>query len=276
MVGYPESLTDPSYAGQILVITFPLVGNYGVPSEDELDSLGLMEHFESNKIHVKAVVVSDYSFTSSHYTAKQTLSQWLSRHKIPGIYGVDTRALTKLIRQHGAILGKVTLEDDPVAKDLEFDDPNKRNLPAEVSRTEKQVFVPPAAAQGAVDTLVNAETIHGKTVHILVVDLGVKNNILRYLVNVMRVKATVVPWNFDFTTMEFDGLFLSNGPGDPTMCDITVQHVRTIMQQRPMVPIFGICLGNQILALAAGAKTYKMKFGNRGMNQPFIDMRTTR
>merc|ERR1719247_877861 len=116
----------------------------------------------------------------------------------------------------------------------------------------------------------------GSTVHIMVVDCGVKNNILRYLVNVMRVKATVVPWNFDFTADEFDGLFLSNGPGDPTMCEVTVRHVRSIMQQRPMVPIFGICLGNQILALAAGAKTYKMKFGNRGMNQPCIDMRTTR
>merc|ERR1719261_932570 len=123
MVGYPESLTDPSYAGQILVITFPLVGNYGVPAEEELDSLGLLKHFESDKIHVKAVVVSDYSFAASHYTAKQTLSQWLHRHHVPGIYGVDTRAITKLLREHGAVLGKLAVEGDVKAKDMEYDDP---------------------------------------------------------------------------------------------------------------------------------------------------------
>jgi carbamoyl-phosphate synthase small subunit len=281
MVGYPESLTDPSYAGQILVITFPLVGNYGVPSEEQ-DTLGLLKHFESSKIHVKAVVVSDYSFAASHYTAKQTLSQWLYRHHVPGIYGVDTRALTKLIREHGAVLGKLSVEGDVKATDMEFEDPNLRNLPSEVSRNMKEVFQPPALDQSQPvakvpgDLSVNAEMLCGRTVHILAVDLGVKNNIIRYLVNVLRVKVTVVPWDYDFTNDEFDGLFLSNGPGDPTMCEATVNHVRTVMQQRPSLPIFGICMGNQILALAAGAKTYKMKFGNRGMNQPCIDMRTTR
>jgi carbamoyl-phosphate synthase small subunit len=275
MVGYPESLSDPSYAGQILVITFPLVGNYGVPSEDDLDPLGLLEHFESSKIHVQAVVVSEYSFQSSHYTAKQTLSQWLNKHKVPGIYGVDTRQLTRLLRQHGTILGKVLLQGDPMAKDFPIDDPNKRNLPKQVSRTKKQVFMPPASTSGGASDK-HSETIAGKTAHIIAVDCGVKNNIIRYLVNVLRVKLTVVPWDYDFTEDEFDGLFLSNGPGDPTMCAITVEHVRKMMAKRPMVPIFGICLGNQILALAAGAKTYKMKYGNRGMNQPCIDMRTTR
>jgi len=282
MVGYPESLTDPSYAGQILVITFPLVGNYGVPSEEELDTLGLMQNFESGKVQVRAIVISDYSFTASHYTAKQTLSQWLAQHKIPGIYGVDTRALTKQLREHGTVLGKVAVEGDVAAKDMEFDDPNVGNLAQQVSRTQKESFSPPPldeteprwTAPGELN--VNSEMICGRTVHILVVDCGVKNNILRYLVNVLRVRVTVVPWDYDFTKDEFDGLFLSNGPGDPTKCATTIEHVRTIMQARPMLPIFGICLGNQILALAAGAKTYKMKFGNRGMNQPCIDMRTTR
>jgi len=283
MVGYPESLTDPSYAGQILVITFPLVGNYGVPTEDELDTLGLLKNFESGKIHLRAVVISDYSYTASHYTAQQTLSAWLDQHGVPGIYGVDTRMITKLLREHGTVLGKITVEGDVNAKDMEFDDPNVGNLAEQVSRRQKETFSPPAidetqeprwVAPGEME--VNAEMICGRTVHILVVDCGVKNNILRYLVNVLRVKVTVVPWDYDFTGDEFDGLFLSNGPGDPTKCAVTIGHVRTMMQKRPMLPIFGICLGNQILALAAGATTYKMKFGNRGMNQPCIDMRTTR
>jgi carbamoyl-phosphate synthase small subunit len=282
MVGYPESLTDPSYAGQILVITFPLVGNYGVPTEEDIDNLGLLQHFESSKIHVKAIVVSDYSFTASHYTAKQTLSQWLDKHGIPGIYGVDTRAITKLVRQHGAMLGKVTVEGDKNADSMEFWNPNLVNLAGSVSRTEKVSFTPPPLNDAAetpwshpAEMKVCSE-IKGRTVHILVVDCGIKNNIIRYLVNILRVKTTVVPWDYDFTNDEFDGLFLSNGPGDPTKCDKTIQHVRSMMQKRPQCPIFGICLGNQILALAAGASTYKMKFGNRGMNQPCVDMRTSR
>lgn len=319
MVGYPESLSDPSYAGQILVVTFPLVGNYGVPDE-ESDVHGLLEHFESDRIHVNALIVSDYSFIASHYTAKMTLGQWLIKHRIPAIYGVDTRALTKLIRTHGVILGKVVVEGSVPAHDLKFEDPNKDNLVNQVSRKEKQVFVPipldsdginiestkcedsspckdsskdeavfcddaahdeglvKACRQSSKDSIdkVSSEMQSGDKVHIVVVDCGVKNNIIRYLVNVLRVKVTVVPWNYDFTEDKFDGLFLSNGPGDPTQCVETIAHVRTVMQKRPKTPIFGICLGNQILALAAGAKTYKMKFGNRGMNQPCVDMRTTR
>jgi carbamoyl-phosphate synthase small subunit len=271
MVGYPESLSDPSYAGQILVITFPLVGNYGVP-EEETDVFGMLKNFESGKIHVKALVVSDYSFVASHYTAKMTLAQWLKKHRIPGIYGVDTRACTKLIRTHGAILGKIVVDGSVPSQELPFEDPNTTNLVNAVSRKEKQVFSP--TADGSVE--VGASNTSGDLVHILLVDCGVKNNIIRYLVNVHRVKVTVVPWDYDFTEDKFDGLFLSNGPGDPTMCSVTVEHVRKLMQAKPSMPIFGICLGNQILSLAAGAKTYKMKFGNRGMNQPCIDMRTTR
>merc|ERR1719422_2698597 len=266
MVGYPESLTDPSYAGQILVLTFPLVGNYGVPSDDS-DSLGLSQHFESDRIHVRAVIVADYSFCASHYTARRSLGEWLAMHKIPAVYGIDTRAVTKRIRTHGSILGKVVVQDCSPARELSFEDPNETNLAAQVSRS-KQEFLPPPLEDG--------EDKSSGRVHILAVDCGIKNNIIRYLVNVCRVRLTVVPWNYDFTEDEFDGLFLSNGPGDPEQCAILIGHVRAVMQKRPRTPIFGICLGNQILGLAAGAKTYKMKFGNRGMNQPCIDMRTTR
>jgi len=271
MVGYPESLTDPSYAGQILVITFPLVGNYGVPDETERDVLGLLTHFESEKIQIKALVISDYSFAASHYQMRMTLGQWLTKHKVPGIYGVDTRALTKHIRVQGAVLGKVLVDGSVKSQDLTMDDPNKLNLAGMVSRSEKEVF---EVASGAGET--QALKASGERVHILAVDMGMKNNIVRFLANVLGVKVTVVPWDYDFTEDSFDGLFLSNGPGDPTQLEKTIGHVRTLMQKRPTCPIFGICLGNQILGLAAGATTYKMKFGNRGMNQPCIDMRTTR
>jgi carbamoyl-phosphate synthase small subunit len=273
MVGYPESLTDASYAGQILVLTFPLVGNYGVPDETILDQLGLPKFFESGQIHIKALVISDYSFSASHYQARSTLGEWLNKHKVPGICGIDTRSLTKHIRTQGAILGKICVDGEKNVE--EIDNPNTRNLAAEVSRTEKQVFsVPEGPLEDGETSL--ATKPNGERVHIIAVDMGMKNNIIRYLAISLRVKLTVVPWDYDFTEDEFDGLFLSNGPGDPTQLQKTINHVRTLMQKRPSCPIFGICLGNQILGLAAGAKTYKMKFGNRGMNQPCIDMRTTR
>ncbi|CAL1141702.1 unnamed protein product [Cladocopium goreaui] len=261
MVGYPESLTDPSYAGQILVFTYPLVGNYGIPS-DEKDQLGLPKWFESHKIHLKGVVISDYSYEPSHYSCIRSLGEWLSSQGIPGIYGVDTRAITKVIRESGSMLGKLVVQGSTPSVNLEIDDPNHRNLVAEVSRKEKEVFVPVEASK--------------RQVHVLAVDCGMKNNIIRYLVNGLGLRVTVVPWDYDFTQDSFDGLFLSNGPGDPTMCAKTVEHVKYVMKHRPDTPIFGICLGNQILALAAGASTYKMRFGNRGMNQPVVDLRTQR
>ncbi|KAF4692833.1 hypothetical protein FOZ60_012527 [Perkinsus olseni] len=268
MVGYPESLTDPSYTGQLLCITFPLVGNYGVPS-DELDHLGLPRHFEGKRVHVKALVISDYSFASSHYTAKRTLSEWLRREKVPGIFGVDTRAVTKHVRSCGAMLAKLVVADDGPAgevdawQDVEWDDPNVRVLQKEVSCTEVRVFHPAAPGEDVVDIGSPVKSIRrigggpdpDRPIHILAVDCGMKYNIIRYFVDVLRVQLTVVPWDYDFTEMDFDGLFLSNGPGDPTMCEATIKH---------------------ILALAAGAKTYKMVFGNRGMNQPVIDLRTAK
>jgi carbamoyl-phosphate synthase small subunit len=258
MVGYPESITDPSYSGQILCLTYPLIGNYGVPSDDT-DDLGLPKNFEGGKIYLRALVISEYSFMSSHYTAKRTLHQWLEEQGVPGIFGIDTRALTKLIRMQGSILGKV-IAPASLGWEICFDDPNELNLAAIASIDKKVVYEPSGTP----------------TAHIVAVDCGMKYNIIRYFVHTLRCKLTRVPWNYDFTADKFDGLFLSNGPGDPTQVMDTVEHVRTLMESNTGIPIFGICLGNQVLALAAGAKTYKMKFGNRGMNQPVVDLRTTK
>ncbi|CAJ1380118.1 unnamed protein product [Effrenium voratum] len=258
MMGYPESLTDPSFAGQILVLTYPLVGNYGVPPEEE-DEKGMPRYLEGRKIYPVAVVVSEYSFVASHYAAVKSLSQWLEEHKVPGIFGVDTRAITKRLREEGSALGAVVVGSDPAP---EWENPNLRNLVAEVSVSSPQMYEPDAG--------------DAEPPLIVAVDCGMKFNIVRYFVYYLRVRLRVVPWDYDFSKDEFDGLFISNGPGDPEKCEATVQCLRRVMQERPQVPIFGICLGHQLLALAAGCKTYKMKFGNRGVNQPCVDLRTGR
>lgn len=256
MMGYPESLTDPSYNGQILVMTFPLVGNYGVPSTSE-EANGLSTFYESDHIHVRALVVSDYSEEFSHFRAKRSLGDWLKSEHVVGISGIDTRALTKRLREKGAMLGKIVMDGAP---DIPFDDPNIVNQVALVSSREVRRY-------GT-----------GKK-QVCLVDMGTKQNILRELLK-FDVTITLVPWDYDFcaasfTTAEgkvlsgadfFDGLFISNGPGDPNLCGATVDHVRTFM--RTQKPIYGICMGNQILALAAGAEVKKLKYGHRGHNQP--------
>lgn len=241
MTGYPESLTDPSYEGQILVTTYPILGNYGVPPRREKDDVS--EYYESDHIHARAIVAQDYSHEHSHWQADRSLSQWLREEKIPGIYGIDTRALTKHLREHGSMLGKVVVEgcDEP-----EFYDPNKENLVGKVSCTEVEY--------------------HGegdKTV--VLVDCGVKHNIIRCLTR-RGVKVVRVPWNYDFTSIPYDGLFISNGPGNPDMAGETVGMIRKAMEIGK--PICGICMGNQLLAKAAGARTYKLKYGHRSHNQP--------
>ena len=240
MIGYPESLTDPSYKGQILVPTFPMIGNYGVPDE-ELEN-GISKNFESEKIHCTALVISDYSEKFSHWNSEKSLGTWLKQQGVPGLYGIDTRALTKKLRERGAMLGKIVFEGE----DVPFHDPNKENLVAQVSTKEIRTY-------GT-----------GKY-KVLMVDCGLKNNILRCLLK-HDVSIKRVPWDYDFTGEDYDGLFLSNGPGDPAMCTETIKHVKVALTQDR--PIMGICLGNQLLALAAGAKTYKMKYGHRGHNQP--------
>lgn len=242
MTGYPESLTDPSYKGQILVSTYPLIGNYGVPAEKLQNNL--LTDFESSKIQISGFVISDYSPEYSHWNANQSLGDWLKQNKIPGIFGVDTRALTKILREKGTMLGKIVIDE----KEIEFYDPNKDNLVAQVSTKE-------------VETYGEGEN------KILLVDCGVKNNIIRELI---KRNSTVkrVPWDYDFSNEEFDGLFITNGPGDPVKCQATIEHLSKSLKKE--TPIFGICLGNQLMALAAGAKSYKLKYGHRSHNQPVL------
>ena len=246
MTGYPESLTDPSYKGQLLVLTYPIVGNYGVPREDSENDL--FKYFESDKLHISALVISDYSAEYSHWNAEQSLGDWLKEHKIPAIFDVDTRRITKLLREKGSMLGKLVFEEiEPPSYD-----PNLDNLVAEVSVGEKKVY--------------------GKGKHrILLLDCGVKYNIIRYL---LERDTTVirVPWNHDISKEEYDGLFISNGPGDPKQCDITIDSLAKAYDRE--IPIFGICLGNQLMALAAGADTYKLKYGHRSHNQPVLEVGT--
>ncbi|MGE0020330.1 MAG: glutamine-hydrolyzing carbamoyl-phosphate synthase small subunit [Draconibacterium sp.] len=248
MTGYPESLTDPSYTGQILVSTYPMIGNYGVPV-NRMEN-GVHAHYESNRLHITALIISDYSFEFSHWNAEKSLADWLKEWDVPGIFGIDTRALTKILREKGSMLGKIEFDDQPI----DFYDPNKENLVAVASCKEKEVY--------------------GKGKHkVVLVDCGVKNNIIRCL---LERDATVirVPWDYDFTTEEYDGLFISNGPGDPAMCDATVKYIKSAIAEKK--PIMGICLGNQLLARAAGAETYKLKYGHRSHNQPVLLTGTNR
>ncbi len=237
MVGYVESLSDPSYKGQILVLTYPLVGNYGVPAP---------EFFESKKIHAAGLVVSEYSEKYSSHTAKQSLADWLKKSGVPAMTGVDTRAITKRLRESGVLLGQLVSKGKPGT----FVDPNKENLVASVSIAKKEVY-------GT-----------GKTV-IVAVDCGMKENIIRSLLK-FDVTVVRVPWDYDFTNEKYDGLFLSNGPGDPTSCTATIAHIKKALEGKK--PILGICLGTQLLALAAGASTYKLKYGHRSQNQPCSDV----
>lgn len=240
MTGYPESLTDPSYRGQILVPTYPMIGNYGVP--DDVKENGISKFFESDRIWCQAMIISNYSEQYSHWDSSKSLSAWLKQQQIPALCDIDTRVLTQKLRDKGALLGKIVFGDD----DIELKDPNARNLVAEVS-TDR------------------IETYGNGSKKVLMVDCGMKNNILRCL---LRYDVTVkrVPWNYDFRGEEYDGLFVSNGPGDPSLCTETIEHLKWALQQDK--PIMGICLGNQLLALAAGAKTYKLKYGHRGHNVP--------
>jgi carbamoyl-phosphate synthase small subunit len=247
MVGYPESLTDPSYSGQILVLTYPLVGNYGVP-DDGRDELGLLKHFESSRIQISGLVVSGLSSDTTHWSARRSLHDWMEAEGIPGICGIDTRALAKHIRDRGTMLAKLL----PDGRETDWLDPNIRNLVAEVS-------IPEPASYGEDGP------------RVVLVDTGAKESIVRGLVSA-GARVLRVPWDHDFFDEEFDALCLPNGPGDPKMARATVEHVRRALSQR--VPVFGICLGNQILALAAGADTYKLKFGHRSQNQPCQEVGT--
>jgi len=236
MVGYPESLTDPSYEGQILISTYPIIGSYGVPDK---------KYWESSRIHVSGLIVSQYVDTPSHFQSKMTLGEWLKKEKIPALVISDTRYLTQKLRDQGAQLAKIIFN-----KDIDFDDSNKKNSVATVSTLR-----------------VSKEGKGIKTV--VLIDCGVKKNITRSLLT-RGIKMITVPWNFDVFSLKekFDGVIVSNGPGDPKMVDVTIETVKKVLAKK--IPLLGICLGNQILALAAGGDTYKMKFGHRGQNQPCV------
>ncbi len=257
MVGYPETFTDPSYRGQILVLTYPLIGNYGVPTDQALKHVSQL--MESEQIHLRGLIVSEYSEEFSHWQGKKSLSDFLKKHKIPAIQGVDTRALTQKLREHGVMLGKMLPSDKSFSTSMEFSDPNEWNLVAEVSPDKKEVLLPKGKAKCTVALL----------------DCGIKHNIIRNFLD-RGCKVIRLPWNYDISKLngKYDGLFISNGPGDPKLAIEAADSIKLAMKENK--PIFGICLGTQLLALSVGADTYKLKYGHRSANQPCIDLDTGR
>ena len=271
MTGYPESLTDPSYAGQLMVLTYPLVGNYGVPPR-EFNPNGLSTFMESEHIHVNAIIVSDYSHEYSHWNAECSLGDWLKQEEIPGIYGIDTRALTKKLREHGVMMGRIIFDDIDDSQ-LTMDNYGDVNYVDKVSCKEVIVYAnntvrsypvsTPVAELNSQLSIINSQS--GNKKRVVLVDCGVKTNIIRCLLN-RGVEVVRVPWNYDFNPLEYDGLFISNGPGDPDTCEAAVLNIRkALLDNRP---ICGICMGNQLLAKAGGATIYKLKYGHRSHNQP--------
>ena len=263
MTGYPESLTDPSYAGQLMVLTYPLVGNYGVPPFSFAEN-GLPRYMESEKIHAEAIIVSDYSAEYSHWNAVESLGDWLKREQIPGITGIDTRALTKKLREHGVMMGRIVFEEEVQMKKEEFPKYGDINYVDKVSCKEIIVYTPDGETKAyPADSFFVIP--HSSFKKVVLVDCGVKTNIIRCLLK-RGVEVIRVPWNYDFNALEYDGLFLSNGPGDPDTCEEAVLNIRKALEGNR--PICGICMGNQLLAKAGGATIYKLKYGHRSHNQP--------
>ncbi|GAB0191795.1 carbamoyl-phosphate synthase, mitochondrial [Grus japonensis] len=246
--GYTEALTDPSYKGQILTLANPIVGNGGVPDTAALDEMGLRRFLESDGIKVSGLLVLDYSNEYSHWQAARSLGEWLQEEQVPALYGIDTRMLSKLIRDKGTVLGKIEFEGQP----MEFADPNKKNLIAEVSTKEVKVYG------------------RGNPIKVVAVDCGLKHNIIRLLVK-RGVEVHLVPWDHDFTNMDYDGLVISGGPGDPMKAQEVIQNVRKVLESNRPEPLFGISMGNLITGIAAGATSYKMQMANRGQNQPILN-----
>ena len=279
MTGYPESLTDPSYAGQILVTTFPLIGNYGVP-DTGIGADGLPLFMESDRIHAKALVVADYSETYSHWNAKESLASWLKREKVPGITGIDTRRLTKVLREHGVMMGRISLTPNPspTGEESDYKEYGSVNWVEQVSCKEVITYQPDSSLSPLHSPLSSLHSplssFDSSHPRVVLVDCGVKANIIRCLVR-RGIEVVRVPWDYDFNQLEFDGLFLANGPGDPDRCEATVAHIREFLHSEKVRPCMGICLGNQLLAKAAGAKTYKLKYGHRSHNQPVRKVGTT-
>lgn len=278
MTGYPESLTDPSYAGQLMTLTYPLVGNYGVPPFT-IEANGLATFMESEKIHAEAIIVSDYSENYSHWNAVESLADWLKREQVPGITGIDTRELTKVLREHGVMMGRIVFDDAMDNGEWRMDNYGEVNYVDRVSCKDIIVYAGGESKTFPVSTPMEElnsqlSIFHSQLKKVVLVDCGVKTNILRCLLK-RGVEVIRVPWNYDFNGLQFDGLFISNGPGDPDTCDAAVQNIRRAMQNEKL-PIFGICMGNQLLSKAGGAKIYKLKYGHRSHNQPVRMVGTNR
>jgi len=249
MVGYVESLTDPSYRGQILAFTYPLIGNYGVPDFQKGN-----DGFESDEIQVRGVVVANYIEAYSHYEAETSLGDWLKSQGIVGITDIDTRRLTKILREKGTMLGRIVLDDD--LEKFNVADPNATHLVAEVSTNE------PIKHEG-----------QDKGAHVVVVDCGVKRSIVNELVS-RGCTVTVIPHDGNFHSIDCDGIMLSNGPGDPEMCQTAIKNLKTVLERDRPIPVAGICLGSQLMALAAGGTTFKLPYGHRSQNQPCREVGT--
>ena len=265
MAGYEQSLTDPSFKGQILTFTYPMIGNYGIPSE-ERDEYGLLKFFEGEEISVRGVVVCEYSEGFSHYRGVESFSHWLARKGVSGISGIDTRALTQHLRDNGSQMGQIVLAEENARNFSELENPNQKNLVAEVSTPEKKVITPSNVKK-----------------RVAIFDFGIKTNIIREFLK-RDIEVTILPWDAELQTEifvlakkgeKFDGVFFSNGPGDPeVIAKVAQKNVQYALDNS--LPLWGICLGNQMLALAVGGKTKKMQYGNRGMNQPCKELATGR
>jgi carbamoyl-phosphate synthase small subunit len=261
MVGYTETLTDPSYRGQMLCLTYPLIGNYGVPSNSIKDNFGLPKYFESENIQVSGLIVHEISNVANHRECHKTLDQWLFEEKIPGISGIDTRDLTKKIRIKGVMKGALSVSENEI---------NTKELLGIIKKTKYDGFN--FMSQVSIDTTI--EYGDPTLEPIVLIDTGTKYSIIR---NVLRMGYRVirVPWDTSFSKIisyKPKGIIISNGPGDPKMCNSTIQTVVKLFEST--LPILGICLGNQIIALAAGGDTYKLKFGHRGQNKGCTDVNT--
>lgn len=259
MVGYPETLTDPSYRGQILTLTYPLVGNYGVPDPSIKDEDGISKFFESEKIQVRGLVVHELSQSASHWNLSMTLDEWLFKEKIPGVSGIDTRALTKKLRSGGVRMAALVVSDteiniEEIKKQLSIaPNYNSEKFMDDVSTKEEQVFGSDEKA-------------------VVVIDTGAKNAILRNIRN-LGYKVIKLPWNTTFEKIlsyNPKGVVISNGPGDPQNCPDTIETAKKLIENN--IPTLGICLGAQIIGLAGNTETYKLKYGHRGQNKPCINL----
>src|SRR5215467_6709406 len=271
MVGYTETLTDPSYRGQILCLTYPLIGNYGVPSMNDTDEFGLPKFFESDKIQVKGLIIHDLSIAASHWSCVKTLDEWLYEQRIPGVYNIDTRELTKKLRVNGVMAGAISSSVIQKGK-LANSEVDVRELSSLIKNQQygQQDFMP------EVSTNMPREYGDNTKETIVLLDTGTKNSIIR---NILRIgfKVVSLPWDSSFEEVmsyEPKGIVISNGPGDPKVCKTAIKTAEQLIMAS--IPTLGICLGEQILALAAGADTYKLKFGHRGQNKPCMDLRNNR